>query len=70
MNRRLSIGHSGVRVRYPTPAGRSEEPRRTAVVDAAFNLVRTQGAVAFMTRAKALAWADLQLAVEALESAR
>jgi DNA-binding transcriptional regulator YbjK len=70
MNRRLSIGYSGVRGRYSAPAGGAEEPRRTAVVDAAFNLVRTKGAVAFMTRAKALAWADLQLAVEAVESAR
>lgn len=63
MNRHRSLEHSGT-------AGRAEEPRRTAVVEAACNLVRTKGAVAFMAQDKAMAWANLQIAVDALETAR
>jgi Transposase DDE domain group 1 len=51
------------------PARRDRGPDgRVAVVEAARNLVRIKGAIAFLTPEKAMAWADLQLAIDALES--
>jgi hypothetical protein len=37
-------------------------------VEAARNLVHMKGAIAFLNRDKAMAWAELQVAIDALES--
>jgi hypothetical protein len=36
-------------------------------VEAARNLVNMKGAIAFMTHEKAMAWAELQVAIDALD---
>ncbi|MDX6400283.1 MAG: hypothetical protein QOF27_889 [Gaiellaceae bacterium] len=68
MNKRPSTMHPGARAEPHGPAPRGRESGREAVVEAARNLVHTKGAIAFLNREKAMAWAELQVAIDAFES--
>ena len=68
MNKRLPTMHPGARAEPQGPAHRAGESCRAAVVEAARNLVHMKGAIAFLNPEKAMAWADLQVAIDALES--
>jgi hypothetical protein len=68
MNKRQSTTHPGGagEPRGPDPGAR--ESVCGAVVEAARILVHTKGTIAFLNREKAMAWADMQVAIDALES--
>ena len=68
MNKRQSTMLPGADAEPRGPAPRGRETHRAAVVEAARNLIHMKGAVAFLNPDKAMAWADLQVAIDALES--
>jgi hypothetical protein len=68
MNKPQPITHAGARAEPRGPAPLAAESDRAAVVEAARNLVHMKGAIAFLNPEKAMAWADLQVAIDAMES--
>jgi hypothetical protein len=68
MNKRQSTTHPGAAGEPRGPGPGARESVRGAVVEAARILVHANGTIAFLNREKAMAWADLQVAIDALES--